>query len=263
MDRQIASNISITYTSRRRLKNILAVVRGTDPILRSQYIILSAHYDHAGVADSTIMEDGKRDSIFNGARDNAAGTAAVIAASGYFARYPPKRSVLFICYTAEEEGEIGSRYYAEHPVIPLERTVCNLNVDNAGYDTTHAICLFGLGRTSVDSQVMEACAEYGLAVLPEPKDLDFFKRSDNYPLAEKGIPATCYSLGMTAWNRVVEERYHRLSDEVSNLDTDYIVKYVRAYVLSAEYIANGRLQPRWTEGDPLEKDWRTLYKISQ
>jgi len=148
MDKQVASHIAFPTLQGVVLKNILAFVPGTDPHLRNQYIILSSHYDHVGVSDSTIMENGKMDSIFNGARDNATGTAAVIGAARYFARYPPKRSVLFICYSAEEEGEIGSKYYARHPLIPLDRTVCNLNVDNAGYNTTHAICLFGLGRTN-------------------------------------------------------------------------------------------------------------------
>jgi hypothetical protein len=259
MDKQIAANI--TFSTRRgiTLKNILAFVPGTDPGLRSQYIILSSHYDHAGVADSAIMEDGKMDSIFNGARDNATGTAAVIAAAKYFAQYPPKRSMLFICYTAEEEGEIGSKYYAQHPLIPLDHCVYNLNVDNAGYNTTNAVCLFGLGRTSADSLIQKACGVYGLAVLPEPDGQDLFRRSDNYSLAERGIPAPCYSLGIKNWNKEIEDRYHRLSDEVDNMDLAYIVKFVRAYILCAQYIANDHLQPKWKQGDPYEEKWQTLF----
>lgn len=263
MDKQVASNITFSTLRGIVLKNILAFVPGTDPRLRNQYIILSSHYDHVGVADSAIMENGKMDSIFNGARDNATGTAAVIGAAKYFARYPPKRSVLFICYSAEEEGEIGSKYYARHPLIPLDRTVCNLNVDNAGYNTTHAICLFGLGRTSVDSLVQKACMIYGLTVLSEPDDQDIFSRSDNYVLAQKGIPAPNFSLGMTVWDKTIETRYHRLSDEVENMDLDYVVKFMRAYILSAQYIANNHFQPKWTEGDPYEKDWQTLFGKTQ
>jgi Zn-dependent M28 family amino/carboxypeptidase len=224
-------------------------VPGTDPLLRSQYILLSAHYDHAGVAVEPIRDNGKMDSIFNGARDNATGVAAVLAAARYFARYPPRRSMVFICYTAEEEGEIGSKYYADHPLIPLDHTIFNLNVDNAGYNTTNAVCLFGLGRTSADSLIKKACNRYGLVVLPEPAGLDFFRRSDNFSLAKKGIPAPNYSLGMTEWDETVEARYHRPSDEVDNMDLDYVVKFVRAYILSAQYIANSNSQPKWTEGD--------------
>lgn len=261
MDRQVASNISISF--RRSLKNILAFVPGTDARLRSQYVILSAHYDHAGVSDSTVMEDGKLDSIFNGARDNATGIAAVIAAARYFARYPPKRSVLFICYTAEEEGAIGSKYYVQHPVVPLDQTVFNLNVDNAGYNTTHAVCLFGLGRTTVDALVLKACMQYGLSVLPEPQGQDLFERSDNYPLAQIGIPAPCYSLGMTDWDKEISDHYHRVSDEVGNMDLGYVVKFIRAYILSAQYIADEALQPRWVNDDPNEANWRLLYRKEQ
>jgi hypothetical protein len=263
MDRQVASNMNHSTVRRQRpLKNILAFVPGTDPALHNQYIMLSAHYDHAGVADSTIMYEGKMDSIFNGARDNATGTAAVIAAAKYFARHPAKRSMLFVCFTAEEEGEIGSKYYVKHPVIPLEDIVYDLNVDNAGYDTTHAICLFGLGRTSVDTLIRKACMQFRLAVLPEPLD-DLFSRSDNYSLAQEGIPATCFSLGMTDWDNEITRHYHRLSDEVGNMDLGYVVRFIRAYILSAEYIANSPLQPRWTEGDQFEKDWQALFKKTQ
>jgi Zn-dependent M28 family amino/carboxypeptidase len=249
MDPQIASNL--TFSTRRgyTLKNIIAVVPGTDPLLRNQYLILSAHYDHAGVKDYPIRNKNKMDSIFNGARDNATGVAAVIAAARFFARYPPRRSILFICYTAEEEGEIGSKYYADHPLIPLDQTVFNLNVDNAGYNTTKAVCLFGLGRTSADSLIIRACNQYRLSVLPEPPGLDFFRRSDNFSLAKKGIPAPNYSLGMTQWDLKIEDYYHRVSDETDNMDLDYVVKFVRAYVLSAQYIANSNAQPKWTEGD--------------
>jgi len=259
MNKQIAANIPFSIRHGILLKNVLAFVKGTDPLLRTQYIILSAHYDHAGMVDPAIPENGKLDCIFNGARDNATGTAAVIAAAKYFARFPPKRSVLFIGYSAEEEGEIGSNYYADHPLVPLDRTVFNLNVDNAGYNTTHAVCLFGLGRTSADSLVQKACLAYGLAVLPEPEGQRFFERSDNYPLAEKGIPAPCYSMGMKNWDKAVEEHYHRVSDEVENMDLAYVTKFIRAYILSAKYIANDYKQPEWTKDDPFEKDWKTLF----
>lgn len=260
MDQQVASNLNISANRGTTIRNVLAMVRGTDPVLRNQYIVLSAHYDHAGVRAYATTVNGKLDSIFNGARDNATGTAAVIAAARYFARYPPKRSILFICYSGEEEGAIGSHYYAAHPVVALDQTVFDLNVDNAGYNTTHAICLFGLGRTSADSTIRRACKSYGLSVYAEPPDLELFKRSDNYSLAQKGIPAPNFSLGMTGWNEEVDRYYHGVGDEVETMDLDYVVKFVRAFVLSAEYIANDPAQPRWTRGDEFEKNWRTLFK---
>ena len=257
---QVATNMP-GYINNLTVKNVLAFVTGTDPKLRDQYIVLSSHYDHVGVADSAVMENGKMDSIFNGARDNATGVAAVIAAAHYFAQFPPRRSVLFICYTAEEEGEIGSKHYVNHPLVPLDRTVFNLNVDNASYNTTHAICLFGLGRTTVDSIVSKACTAYGLAVLDEPDGSEsLFERSDNYSMARNGIPAPNFSLGMKIWDKSITDRYHRLSDEVGNMDLDYVVKFIRAYILSAQYIANDPKQPRWTKDDPYEERWRALFK---
>lgn len=261
MYRQVAYNIP--WDRELNLKNVLAIMPGTDPVLRNQYIILSSHYDHVGLASLAVEENGKMDSIYNGAMDNATGTAAVIAAAKYFGRYPPKRSVIFICYTAEEEGEIGSNYYAEHPLVPLDHTVYNLNVDNAGYDTTGAVCLFGLGRTSADTLVRMACMAYGLAVLPEPGGQNFFNRSDNYALAQKGIPAPTYSLGMIDWDEEAMRHYHMLSDEVGNMDMGYTVKFIRAYILSAKYIADDNLQPKWVKNDPFEKAWQALFKKDQ
>jgi Peptidase family M28 len=241
------------------LKNIVAYVPGNDPILRREYIMLSAHYDHIGVADTPILAEGKEDSIFNGARDNATGTAAVIAAARYFGKHPAKRSILFVCFTAEEEGEIGSAYYTGHPLVPLAQTVFDLNVDNAGYNTTHAICLFGLGRTNADTMIKKACMEYGLAVFAEPPGLELFERSDNFNLAQIGVPSPCFSLGMTAWDAKIDRYYHKVGDEVGNMDLNYIVRFIRAYILSAQYIADDPVQPRWTPGDPFENAWLSLY----
>jgi hypothetical protein len=261
---QLAANLPLGSASNGlTLKNVVAFVRGTDPSLRDQFIVLSSHYDHLGVTSPAVMEDGKMDSIYNGARDNATGTAAVIDAARYFARCPPKRSVLFICYTAEEEGLIGSEYYARHPLIPLDHTVYNLNVDNASYNTTHAVCLFGLNRTTEDSLINKASMAYGLALLDEPADEDLFDRSDNASLAQRGIPAPTYSMGITAWNGTITNRYHRLSDEVANMDMEYVVRFIRAYILAAQYIANDPNQPRWAKGDPNEKEWQILFEQNE
>jgi len=241
------------------LQNIIAFIPGTDPILRRQYIMLSAHYDHVGLADYSFEVDGKQDSIFNGARDNATGTAAVIAAARYFGKYPPRRSVLLVFFTAEEEGEFGSAYYAAHPLVPLKSTIFDLNVDNAGYNTTHAICLFGLGRTNADSLIQKACLNYGLAVLAEPPNLDLFNRSDNANFAKLGVPAPCFSLGMKKWDDDIDRYYHKRGDEVGNMDLDYVVRFIHAYILSAQYIANDPARPRWTPNDEFEKAWFSLY----
>jgi hypothetical protein len=241
-----------------RLQNVLAYIPGTDSILRHQYILLSAHYDHIGLSDPG---DGfsRHDSIYNGARDNATGIAAVLDAARYFGKYPPKRSVLFICFTAEEEGELGSQFYTARPIIPLDEIVFDLNVDNAGYNTTQAICLFGLGRTSADTLIRKACLRYGLAVLPEPQGLELFERSDNYKFALKGVPAPCFSMGMTKWDEEINTYYHQRSDEVGTMDLSYVVRFIRAYILAAKFLADDPTQPRWITGDLFKNAWRTLY----
>jgi hypothetical protein len=113
-------DISGTVIKEIKLKNVMGYIQGTDAKLRGQYILLTSHYDHLGVAKTPKMEEGKLDSIYNGARDNALGTASVIDAARYFAKYPPKRSVLFITYTAEEEGLIWQRVVFDTPLNCLE-----------------------------------------------------------------------------------------------------------------------------------------------
>ena len=241
------------------LRNIVACIPGADSNLRGQYIMLSAHYDHIGRANYPLEVEGKLDSIFNGARDNASGTAAVLAAARYFGKFPPRRSVLLVFFTAEEEGEIGSEYYANHPLVALNKTVIDLNNDNAGYNTTHAICLFGLGRISTDTLIQKACMNYGLAVFAEPAAQHLFERSDNYNFAKLGVPAPCFSMGMIDWDKRIDRYYHQRSDEVDNMDLPYVLKFIRAYILSAQYIANDPDQPRWTPNDMFEKEWFNLY----
>lgn len=241
------------------LRNVMAIIPGTDPKWRDQVVVLSSHYDHLGVTSHPKMEDGKLDSIYNGARDNASGTTAVIDAARYFGKYPPKRSVMFVCYTAEEEGLIGSEWYASHPLVPFNRLVYNLNIDNASYDDTALATLVGLHRTSEDSVILAACAAYGLAVNDDPTGGSLFFESDNAPLALHGVPAPTYSMGMRAMDSTIFNRYHQLSDETGNMDMHYVVKWIRAYILAAQLIADEPRQPRWTPGDPYEKNWKALY----
>jgi Zn-dependent M28 family amino/carboxypeptidase len=243
-----------------RLRNVLAFIPGLDPQLHQQYIVLSSHYDHLGVTLRPQMEEGKLDSIYNGARDNASGTTAVIDAARYFGKHPAKRSILFICYTAEEEGLIGSEWYANHPLIALNKTVYNLNIDNASYDDTTLITLVGLHRTSEDSAILAAAAAYGLTVNNDPTGGSLFFESDNAPLALHGVPAPTYSMGMRAMDSTIFNRYHRLSDETGNMDMHYVVKWIRAYILAARTIADQLDQPRWTPGDLYEKAWQKLYQ---
>jgi Zn-dependent M28 family amino/carboxypeptidase len=241
-------------------KNVMGWVEGTDPKLKNEFIILSSHYDHLGVSQHPKMEEGKLDSIYNGTRDNAIGTTAVIDAARYFAKFPAKRSILFIAFSGEEMGLLGSKYFAEHPPLPLGSIVYDLNIDNASYNDTSSITLVGLGRTTADEDIKNACKQFDLAILPDPLAGRLFYGSDNTPLAEKGIPAPTYSLGMKSFDQSILNRYHQLSDEVGNFNLNYGLKFIHSYILAAENIANNPMTPQWTKGDKFEPVWKSLHQ---
>jgi hypothetical protein len=237
-------------------KNVLAMIEGTDPQLKNEYILLSAHYDHVGVG--TPDETG--DSIYNGARDNAVGTVAVINAANYFAKNPPKRSILFALWTAEEKGLLGSAYFANNPLVPLNQVVYNLNIDNAGYNDTSIITVIGLGRTTADFMINEAVAEFGLTAKADPSpEQGLYDRSDNVNFARKGIPAPSFTLGFTAFDDEINKYYHKAADEVDSFDMNYAQLYWKSYILSAQKIANWSQKPQWTAGDKYEEVGKKLY----
>jgi hypothetical protein len=237
-------------------KNVIAVIEGTDPKLKDEYILLSAHYDHVGVG----KPDAEGDSIYNGARDNAVGTVAVINAAKYFAENPPKRSILFALWTAEEKGLLGSGYFANNPLVPLNQIVYNLNIDNAGYNDTSIITVIGLGRTSADFMIEEAVADFGLTAKADPSpEQGLYDRSDNVNFARKGIPAPSFTLGFTAFDDEINKYYHKAADEVDSFDLDYAKLYWKSYILSAEKIANWDQKPTWVAGDKYEEVGKELY----
>jgi hypothetical protein len=241
-------------------RNVIGIVEGTDPKLKGQYLVLSAHYDHVGVAAQPKMVDGKPDSIYNGARDNAVGVAAVINAARYFAQHPPKRSILFVAYTGEEMGMVGSQHFAANPPVPLDKMVYNLNIDNAGYNDTTIVTVVGLGRTSADADIKKGAAAFGLTAIADPApEQGLFDRSDNAALAIKGIPAPTYSLGFRQFDRTITTYYHQVSDEVSSFNLNYALKYMNSFIMAAKYIADNPAQPVWQKGDKYEAAWKELY----
>ncbi len=239
-------------------KNIIGWIEGTDKKLKDEFVMLSAHYDHVGVGRA----DAEGDTIYNGARDNAVGTVSVINAAKYFAKNPPKRSVLFALWTAEEKGLLGSAYFAENPLIPLDKIVYNLNIDGAGYNDTSIITVIGLTRTSEQEKLMKATQAFGLEAVEDPApEQGLFDRSDNVSFAKKGIPAPTFSLGFTAFDDEISKYYHQAGDEVDSMDLDYVVKYWKAYILAAESIADSKIQPYWLSGDKYEEVGKALYGI--
>jgi hypothetical protein len=239
-------------------KNVVAFIKGMDAELKDEYIMLSAHYDHVGVG----KPNAEGDSIYNGARDNAVGTVAVINAAKYFAENPPKRSILLCAWTAEEKGLLGSAFFADNPLVPLNQIVYNLNIDNAGYNDTSIISVIGLGRTSADHLIEEAVAAFGIKAVADPSpEQGLYDRSDNVNFASKGIPAPTFSLGFTAFDETITQYYHQAADEVDSFDLDYAMLYWKAYLLAASNIANAADQPVWVAGDKYEEAAQSLYGL--
>ena len=255
----VKMKLAMTATVEEKVEsqNVIGVVEGTDPTLKNEFIIYSAHYDHVGIG--TPDETG--DTIYNGARDNAVGTTTVLAMAENLAKYPTKRSALFILFTGEEKGLLGSKYYVENPVLPLKQMVYCFNSDNAGYNDKSLATIVGLTRTSAEKNIVDAVAVFGLKAIEDPaKEQGLFDRSDNVNFAKKGIPAPTFSLGFTAFNGDVTKYYHRPGDEADSMDYDYLLKFFSAYVMAGRSIANDSKTPFWNAGDKYEADGKALYK---
>lgn len=236
-------------------KNVLGVVEGQDPEMKNEYLVLSAHYDHMGIGAPV-----NGDSIYNGARDNGIGVSAMLNAVRYLSQNPPARSVIFFACAAEEVGMLGSKWYVNNPVRPLNQTVFNLNTDGAGYNDISKVTVVGLGRNSVEDLIRASCQIYGLEAIPDPApEQNLFNRSDNVHFARAGIPAVDFAPGLTAFDQEISKYYHQPQDEISSLDLDYVHKFVKALVSTAEKIANHPQTPTWTPGDKYEEQSKKLY----
>ena len=241
-------------------KNVLGYIEGTDPNLKDEFILLGAHYDHVGIGRPVNDESGVPDSIYNGARDNASGTVALMLAAKELAKNPPRRPVLFIAFTAEESGLIGSRYYAYNPIVPLDRIAFYLNNDNGGYNDTTITTLVGASRSNVLEAIEHGINTSGLELYSSAElDRTFFGASDNISFSSKGVPSASYSLGFRSMDKEISKYYHQPADEVESLDMEYITKWVQGYVISAGNIANMEERPFWAEGDQFEKLGKELY----
>jgi len=253
VDFKIEGIVTEEFSSR----NVVGYLEGSDPKLKDEFVIYSAHYDHVGIG----KPNAENDSIYNGARDNVVGTITVLNVAENFAKYPTKRSALFILFTGEEKGLLGSTYYAEHPCLPLEKMVYCFNSDNAGYNDTSKITIFGLNRTNMGHHIEAAAKAFDLTAIDDPApEQNLFDRSDNVNFAKKGIPSPTYSLGFNAFDDEINKYYHQVTDNPDNLDYDYLVKFFKSYVLSSRLIANDPVTPFWTEGDKYYEAGMELYK---
>jgi hypothetical protein len=219
--------------------NVVGVIRGSDPALRDEAIVVGAHFDHIG-----IIEPVDGDSIANGADDDASGVVAVLEIARALRHGPaPKRTVIFVAFAGEEGGGIGSRTYLADPVIPLEQTAAQLQIEMIGRPDSLA---GGPGRTWLTgyerSTMGQMLAEAGIAIVPDPRpEQRFFMRSDNYAFARAGIPAHTLS----SFN--LHTDYHRVSDEVDRIDFAHMTAVIEEAIRAVRILADGP-RPEWLPG---------------
>ncbi len=235
--------------------NVVGMIAGSDPELKKEHIIYSAHYDHIGIG-----REVEGDSIYNGARDNAVGSVTVLSAAENIALHPTKRSALFIFFTGEEKGLLGSQYYAENPLIPLDQVTYCFNSDNAGYNDTSVATIIGLERTEARNLIEKACTTFGLkAIEDKMPEQGLFDRSDNVNFARQGVPAPTFSLGITAFDDTVNTYYHQAADGPNTLDYAYLHKFFKSYVYACRLIGNTSQSVFWKEGDKYYDAGKALY----
>ena len=230
-----------TVPADRRLTsvNVLGVLRGSDPALASEVVILGAHFDHTGIE---IGATG--DSINNGADDDGSGTVAVMEAARIIAAGPrPRRTILFAAFTGEESGTLGARWYVQHPIVPIERHVADIQVEMIGRPDSSAggpgrAWLTGFDRSTMGSTMVAA----GLPVQADKRlEFNFFERSDNITFARLGIVAHTLS----SYN--MHEDYHTVNDEVERIDFAHMTQMIDLIANAVRTIANGpRLE--WNPG---------------
>lgn len=240
--------------------NIAAYLPGSDPKLKDEYVLLSAHYDHIGYGSSTDPQFADGDTIFNGARDNAFGCVGLLATAQSLMIKKTKRSIMFLALTGEELGLLGSRHYAANPLMPLNKCIFNLNCDGAGYNDTKLVGVIGLERTGAKEEIVKACKAFGLEVVGDPApEQNLFDRSDNVNFALKGIPAPTFTPGFRDFNEEIMKYYHKAADNPDSIDYDYLLNYSKAYVYAVRLIADRKVAPKWIQGDKYEEASQKLY----
>jgi Zn-dependent M28 family amino/carboxypeptidase len=240
-------------------RNVIAKLDGSDPTLRDEYIIYTAHWDHLG-KDNTL----EGDQIFNGAHDNATGTAGLLELAKAFSKLDPrpKRSILFLAVTAEEQGLLGAKYYAANPLYPLERTVANINMDGLNtWGRTSDIVVIGLGNSTLDDVLAEAARAQGRVLKPDAEpEKGFYYRSDHFEFAKLGVPAlytdngTDYIGKPQEWalkkrEEYTKNDYHKPSDEVrEDWDLSGAVEDLSILFEVGFRVAQAAQRPEWKEG---------------
>jgi hypothetical protein len=239
--------------------NVIATLQGSDANLRDEYVVYSAHLDHDGLGEPV---DG--DNIYNGAYDNASGTAVLLEIARAFTCLPepPKRSVLFLGTTAEEKGLLGADFFAQHPTVPLDSIVANINLDGAlMLYPIRDLVVFGAEHSSLGETFQLAAERVGLVLSPDPMPEEvLFVRSDQYPFVRQGVPAAFAIAGLQSTDPGVDGMaltrewmttiYHTPKDDLSqDMDFESGATYAGVNFLAGYLVAQENERPTWNEGD--------------
>jgi hypothetical protein len=240
-----------------KVHNVAGVLRGSDPQLRDTYVMLTAHYDHLG------MRTGGDDKIFNGANDDGSGTVSVVEIASAIAALDrhPARSILFMTFFGEERGLVGSRYYGRHPLVPLAKTIADLNLEQIGRtDSTDGpqvatASITGYDFSELPGILAEAGKIAGVKIYKNEQASDpYFARSDNQALADVGIPAHTLCVAFDYPD------YHKVGDHWDKIDFANMAKVDRAAALALLHLASDAPPPKWNESNSKAKKYADAAK---
>lgn len=243
--------------------NVVGKIEGSDSKLKKEFVVFSGHWDHLGVGEA----DARGDKIYNGAYDNASGVAAILGIADILAKTPkkqrPKRSFLFLFPTAEEQGLLGAEYYSRFPLVPLNKTAGNVNIDGVNFfGKARDFAGLGAERSSLDAIVGEVAKERNLTLEGDTRpEQGFFFRSDHFPFAKVGVPAVSLRHGddfvtplsgeaLTFFRDYTAKYYHQPSDEYKSWwSTEAMIQNAELGLAIAMKIANSRTMPRYKDTD--------------
>jgi hypothetical protein len=230
-----------------KVRNVVGLLRGSDPAFANTYILVTAHYDHLG-----MKADGD-DRIFNGANDDGSGVVSVLELAQVLGamKKRPKRSIVFMTFYGEEHGLIGSHYYGAHPLFPIDKTVANINIEQVGRTDDSDNPGSGLAQvTGMDysevGKILEIAGKaQGVRVFKHERNSDpFFSQSDNRALADLGIPAHTFS------NSYFFPDAHKVGDHADRIDYENMTRLDRVVAMAVLMIANNKNEPQWDAGNP-------------
>jgi len=241
----ISLDLNYTILDEPEVANVVGVLEGSDPELRHEAVVFTGHIDHVGTIPGRCRPSQAMpaDSVCNGADDNASGTVGVIELAEAFATMEPRprRTLVFAAVTAEERGLCGSRFYVEHPVIPIDRTVAEINLDMIARNPRDTVGFVGKDYTSLGALVDRLLAEHPELGLVPVEHEGRYAASDHYPFAERGVPALFFFSGEHA-------DLHTAADNPDRADVEQAARIVRLAFLAGLEVANAAERPTWKEG---------------